>query len=121
MLALAELRAARGERGAADAALTEARTRLGPLGAKPALARAEAIAVRLTAPAAPSATYPAGLTAREVEVLRLVAQGLSNADVAARLFLSPRTVNTHLTSIYGKLGVENRAAAVAFAIDHGLR
>ncbi len=64
--------------------------------------------------------YPAGLTAREVQVLRLVATGLSDAQVAAQLVVSPRTVTTHLQSIYGKLGVNSRAAATRFAVEHGL-
>ena len=65
-------------------------------------------------------SYPAGLTAREVEVLRLVAQGLSDNEVAEQLVLSPRTVNAHLTSIYSKLGVNSRVAATRFAVDNGL-
>jgi DNA-binding NarL/FixJ family response regulator len=64
--------------------------------------------------------YPAGLSAREVDVLRLVAQGLTNLQVAERLYLSPRTVEQHLRSIYDKLGVSTRAAATAFACEHGL-
>jgi predicted ATPase/class 3 adenylate cyclase/DNA-binding CsgD family transcriptional regulator len=64
--------------------------------------------------------YPAGLTAREVEVLRLVAQGLTDAQVAAQLVVTPRTVNFHLTSIYSKIGVSSRAAATRYAIEHGL-
>jgi DNA-binding NarL/FixJ family response regulator len=64
--------------------------------------------------------YPAGLTEREVEVLRLVAQGLTNAEVADRLILSPLTINAHLRSIYSKLEVSSRAAAMRFAIDHHL-
>ena len=69
----------------------------------------------------PSAqTYPAGLTAREVEVLRLVAQGLTNFNVAAQLVISPRTVNTHLGSIYRKLNTSSRAVAARFALEHGL-
>jgi DNA-binding NarL/FixJ family response regulator len=56
-----------------------------------------------------------------VEVLRLVAEGLTNAQVAARLSLSPRTVDRHLNAIYTKLGVATRTAAAAFAIEHGLR
>jgi len=55
-----------------------------------------------------------------VEVLRLVAQGLSDAQVAVKLVISPRTVNTHLTSIYNKLGVDSRMAASRFAIEHHL-
>jgi DNA-binding CsgD family transcriptional regulator/tetratricopeptide (TPR) repeat protein len=64
--------------------------------------------------------HPAGLTPREVEVLGLVAEGLTSAQVAHRLFLSPRTVTTHLTSIYHKLGVSSRSAATRFALEHGL-
>lgn len=61
-----------------------------------------------------------GLTARELDVLRLVAEGLTDAEVAERLFLSRRTVGTHLTSIYGKLGVGSRTAAARVAFDNEL-
>jgi DNA-binding NarL/FixJ family response regulator len=64
--------------------------------------------------------FPAGLTAREVDVLRLVAVGLSDAEAADRLFLSVRTVNAHLRSVYRKLGVRSRAAAGRFAQTNGL-
>jgi DNA-binding NarL/FixJ family response regulator len=73
-----------------------------------------------TLPAKFPTTYPDGLTAREVEVLRLVARGLTNEQVAEQLVISPRTVNTHLTSIFGKIGVSSRAAATRFAIEHHL-
>ncbi|KPV46091.1 LuxR family transcriptional regulator, partial [Kouleothrix aurantiaca] len=63
---------------------------------------------------------PGGLTAREVDVLRLVAQGLTDAEVAERLIVSRRTVSTHLSAIYGKLQVNSRSAATRFAIEHGL-
>ena len=63
---------------------------------------------------------PAGLTAREVEVLRLVAQGKTDAQVAEQLVISPRTVNWHLTSIYSKLGVSSRSAATCCAIEQHL-
>jgi DNA-binding CsgD family transcriptional regulator len=71
-------------------------------------------------PAKSPSSYPAGLTAREVEVLRLVAQGLTDAQVAAQLVISPRTVNFHLTSIYSKIGVSSRAAATRYAIEEHL-
>jgi DNA-binding NarL/FixJ family response regulator len=71
-------------------------------------------------PEAAAAEYPAGLTAREVEVLRLVALGLTDAEAADRLFLSVRTVNAHLRSIYRKLDVSSRAAAGRFAAENGL-
>jgi len=75
-----------------------------------------------TAPPPPSRhpTSPAGLTAREVEVLRLVAQGLTDAQVAEQLVISRRTVNWYLTSIYSKLGVPSRSAATRYAIEHKL-
>jgi DNA-binding NarL/FixJ family response regulator len=66
------------------------------------------------------AELPAGLTAREVDVLRLVALGLSDAEAAERLVVSVRTVNAHLRSIYRKLGVRSRAAAGHFAETNGL-
>ena len=53
-------------------------------------------------------------------VLRLVAQGLTDAQVAEKLVLSPRTVSTHLTSIYGKLQVNSRSAATRFAVENGV-
>jgi ATP/maltotriose-dependent transcriptional regulator MalT len=65
-------------------------------------------------------TYPAGLTAREVDVLRLVAAGLPDARIAEQLVISPRTVNTHLRSIYAKLGVSSRSAATRFAFEQNL-
>jgi DNA-binding NarL/FixJ family response regulator len=60
------------------------------------------------------------ISQRELEVLELVAQGTSNRDAAARLFISEATVKTHLMHIYGKLGVNDRAAAVAEAFNRGL-
>jgi predicted ATPase/DNA-binding CsgD family transcriptional regulator len=67
-----------------------------------------------------AAIYPDDLTAREVEVLRLVAQGLTDAHIAEQLIISPRTVNTHLTSIYGKIQVSSRSGATRYAIEHQL-
>jgi DNA-binding NarL/FixJ family response regulator len=78
------------------------------------LARAEALEQRL------QAARPAGLSEREIEVLRLVTKGLTDAQVAERLTLSPRTVSQHLRSVYNKLGVSSRAAATRFAVEHGL-
>jgi len=64
--------------------------------------------------------YSDGLTEREVEVLRLVAQGLTDAQVAQQLVISPRTVNWHLTAIYSKLQVTSRSAATRYALEHRL-
>jgi predicted ATPase/DNA-binding CsgD family transcriptional regulator len=79
----------------------------------------------MSCPSAPSGkspvTYPDRLTAREVEVLRLVAQGLSDAQIADKLVISPGTVNTHLKSIYGKTQVSSRSAATRYAIEHHLQ
>ncbi|WP_064441949.1 helix-turn-helix transcriptional regulator [Hoyosella altamirensis] len=65
-------------------------------------------------------SVPAGLTTREVEVLRLVAAGNSNADIATALFLSEKTVARHMSNIFGKIGVNTRTAAAKFAFDHRL-
>ena len=75
----------------------------------------------LPAPEQPSTSeLPAGLTNREVEVLGLVATGMTNAQVAEKLFLSPRTVQRHLNSVYHKIGVGSRTAATRFALEHHL-
>ena len=63
---------------------------------------------------------PAGLTPREVEVLRLLARGLSNKEIAERLVISPKTVGNHVEHIYSKINASTRAAAGLFAMQHGL-
>jgi len=70
--------------------------------------------------AAAQAAHPAGLTDREVEVLRLLAEGRTNKEIAAELFLSAKTVSRHLSNIFTKIGVSSRAAATAFAYQHDL-
>ena len=68
----------------------------------------------------PDSAEQYGLTRREVEVLRLVASGLTDAQVAEKLFISPRTVSKHLQSIYGKIEVNSRSAATRFALEHDI-
>jgi DNA-binding NarL/FixJ family response regulator len=68
----------------------------------------------------PAPSLPGGLSPRELDVLRLVAQGCSDAAVGEQLFISHRTVGRHLQSIYNKLGVGSRTAAVAVAYERGL-
>ena len=70
--------------------------------------------------ARPLATPPAGLTAREVEVLSLLARGLTNKQAAARLGIAPKTVGRHAESVYSKIGASTRAAAALFAVEHDL-
>lgn len=65
-------------------------------------------------------SWPTGLSDREVEVLRLIARGSSNREVAERLFISPKTVGRHVENLYAKIGVSSRAAAAVFAMEHGL-
>jgi DNA-binding NarL/FixJ family response regulator len=78
------------------------------------------IAPNVVEPTGKPSEYPGGLTPREVDVLRLVAAGLSDADVAHRLFLSVRTVHAHLRSIYRKAGIRSRTAAARFAEENRL-
>jgi DNA-binding CsgD family transcriptional regulator len=68
----------------------------------------------------PPQSLPAGLSAREVEVLRLVARGMTNAEIAKELSISPRTVNAHRGSVYHKIGSHSRAQAARFASEHDL-
>lgn len=78
----------------------------------------EQLAIDRKPPSLPA--YPDDLTAREVEVLRLLAQGWADAQIAEELVISPRTVNHHLTSIYRKIQVSTRIPATRYAIDHQL-
>jgi predicted ATPase/DNA-binding SARP family transcriptional activator/DNA-binding CsgD family transcriptional regulator len=81
-------------------------------------AHAQEISSKSSTPVLP--THPDGLTRREVEVLRLIAQGRTDAQVAGQLVISPRTVNHHLTSIYRKIQVSTRAAATRYAFEQRL-
>jgi HD-GYP domain-containing protein (c-di-GMP phosphodiesterase class II) len=72
------------------------------------------------APAKKRRPLPAGLTERQVDVLRLVAEGLTNRQIAQRLFVSPRTAEHHVQDIYVKIGVSSRAAVALFALEHQL-
>jgi DNA-binding NarL/FixJ family response regulator len=95
-----------------------ARTTFEQLGAKRASNQADKLVARLRGRSA--AAERAGMTRREVEVLSLVAQGLSNREVAERLVVSEHTVHRHMANIYARLGVSTRAAAVALASERGL-
>lgn len=100
-----------GDLDSAQTELTAVRRTFAELGAVPA----EREVSQLLQPAAPG-----GLTAREVEVLRLVARGRSNNEIAAELVVSEKTVARHLSNIFGKLDVSSRTAAAAFAFEHDL-
>jgi DNA-binding CsgD family transcriptional regulator/tetratricopeptide (TPR) repeat protein len=119
LVALAELRLVEGQREDAGPLLAEAIAIAEVLGAAPLHAAA---ALHSASEGKPEGTagFPAGLTQREVEVLQLVAEGLTDGAVAQQLFISPRTVSQHLRSIYGKLEVSSRAAATRFAVEHRL-
>jgi DNA-binding CsgD family transcriptional regulator len=84
----------------------------------------DAAAAVLVAAGHPAAAHrrsaPAGLSEREVEVLRLLARGHSNPDIARRLVISRRTAEHHVQHVYAKVGVSSRAAATLFAVRHGL-
>jgi DNA-binding CsgD family transcriptional regulator len=92
------------------------------MGMQPALERARALQVRVhsTPVVTTLRSLPAGLTAREVEVLRLVAAGKSNPEIAAALVISPFTVLRHMNHIFAKTGTNNRVEAATFAHQHGL-
>jgi DNA-binding NarL/FixJ family response regulator len=79
-----------------------------------------AVLAAAQAPAARLPRLPAGLTERELEVLRLLAAGRTKREIAASLVISPSTVHTHTVHIYDKCGVSTRAALAMFAMRHGL-
>ncbi len=103
---------ASGDHDTAELELDTARAAFGRLGARPDQARVDALVGRNEA--------DEGLTAREIEVLGLVASGRSNSEIAAALVISEHTVARHLQNIFGKLGVSTRTAAAAYAFDHRL-
>lgn len=94
--------------------LESAREVFARLGARPDLARLDALS------ATPSARTPGGLTARELEVLRLLASGSTNRAIAADLYISEKTVARHVSNIFSKLGLSSRSAATAYAYQHEL-
>jgi DNA-binding NarL/FixJ family response regulator len=98
---------------AAAMELDAARAALARLGAAPDLERLERLA-------RPDAAGTAGLTERELEVLRLLAAGKTNAAIGSALHLAAKTVDRHVSNIYAKLGVSSRAAATAYAYQHQL-
>ncbi len=81
---------------------------------------AQVTAVLAETAAAAAEPLPGNLTARQAEVLRLLADGLTNKEIAARLYLSPGTVERHLATIYRKLGLGGRVDAARYAVEHGL-
>jgi ATP/maltotriose-dependent transcriptional regulator MalT len=102
-----------GDQDAAELELDAARAVLSELGARPDVTRVDALAG-----AAPPDTH--GLSSRELEVLRLLAAGKSNKEIAASLVISEHTVARHVQNIFAKLDVSSRAAAGAFAHQHDL-
>jgi DNA-binding NarL/FixJ family response regulator len=90
------------------------------LGMRPLMERVAARLDGLAVGPPPAPAYPDGLTQREVEVLRLVASGKTSAEIAAKLVLSRRTVERHISNIYVKTNSHSRSEATAFAFTHGL-
>lgn len=97
-----------------------ARSSFQDLGAAPDLARVDALTRSRDDANLPAPDDEAGLTPRELEVLRVVAAGRTNKEIADELFISQRTVERHVSNIFNKLGVSSRTAAAAYAFEHGL-
>jgi DNA-binding NarL/FixJ family response regulator/tetratricopeptide (TPR) repeat protein len=105
------------DRAAAHDALAMAEAIIAPLGAPHLTAQLDALRAQLSA-VNPAQAY--GITAREADVLRHLVEGASNQEIADRLSISRRTVDQHVSSILGKLGVANRVAATSLALERGL-
>ncbi len=120
LVGLAELELARGRKGGAARAEDLLQQAVGVFRALGMTAELGAAERQLQAVHQMGPRFPGGLTAREVSVLRLVAAGRRNPEIARDLALSDKTIANHLTSIFTKLEVDNRAAAAAFAVRHGL-
>jgi DNA-binding CsgD family transcriptional regulator len=118
-LSLAEAHATHGDRDAARHHLVVGREIADQLGARPMLARVDALAERFALTARDRRTSDV-LTGRESEVLSLIAEGRTNAEIAATLFMSPKTASVHVSHIIAKLGAGNRTEAAAMARRQGL-
>jgi DNA-binding NarL/FixJ family response regulator len=110
----------RGDRHKAASLLHEALNMACELGMRTLEARITTSLASLSTSPQAAPAYPDGLTAREVEVLCLIAQGQSNQEIADALFISPRTVAAHLANIFNKTNAANRAAAATYAARHDL-
>jgi DNA-binding CsgD family transcriptional regulator len=119
LLSLAALKQATDDGTAMTALLDEARPLCASLGATPLLARADALAVQRPVAVA-AVAYPDGLTEREVDVLREIAAGRSNKEIADILSISGRTVDRHIANLYTKIGAHNKADAASYAFRHRL-
>ncbi|GAA2126377.1 response regulator transcription factor [Actinomadura napierensis] len=108
--------------GADDIARAVASVRGGAAQLDPAIQRrlVEAVAADRRPARRPGGELPDGLTRREAEVLALIAQGRSNAEIAGDLFISEATVKTHINNLFAKAGLRDRAQAVTYAFRHGL-
>ncbi len=122
LLALADLRIAQRRPDDAAALLDDIRAICAPLAAKPTLERVAVLEEKICGKSLEptGSELPAGLTQREVEVLRHIAAGESNRQIANALFLSPRTVERHIANIYLKIEVHSKAEATAFALRNHL-
>jgi DNA-binding NarL/FixJ family response regulator len=113
-------RARAGDRERATSLLDQALSISRELGMHTLQERATALMEQARSQANSIRTYPGGLTPREVEVLRLIAAGKSNRDIADTIFISLNTVANHVRNILAKLEVTNRTEAAAYAIRHDL-
>ena len=122
LLRAAEVALADGDKPGARDRLREAAAIAAELGAAPLIAEIDQLAarVRLELPAAKPAPRPFGLTSREIEVLRLIASGMSNRRIADALFISPSTAGVHVSNILAKLALTSRTEAAVVAHRLGL-
>jgi len=118
-------RGRRDDRKGATQMIEQATAIFAGLGMRPLVARAEALGTSLGAQATIAAesepsTYPGNLSRRELEVLLLLSRGYTNKRIAEELVLSTKTVARHISNIFGKIEVDNRSGATAYAFEHGL-
>ena len=92
----------------------------GDLNMRPLLERATALQEKTASAPARAPAYPGGLTQREADIIRLIADGKTDRDISEELIIALRTVNTHVSNILNKIGASNRAEAASYANQNGL-